>query len=32
MMKSALALFAAAAVFVAVPAVAQQTTAPGQKM
>jgi hypothetical protein len=32
MMKSALALFASVAMFVAVPAMAQQTTAPGQKM
>jgi hypothetical protein len=32
MMKSALALFASVAMLVAVPAMAQQTTAPGQKM
>jgi len=32
MMKSASALLAAAMMFVAVPAMAQQTTAPGQQM
>jgi hypothetical protein len=32
MMKAALALLASAAMLVAVPAMAQQTTAPGQRM